>query len=311
MSREKLHTQQLLNDYNEKYSIRDLEKKYKIHRLTIKRIIKENNIVYRTRSLSQQKIKINSNYFEKIDTANKAYFLGFIYADGNIYKNHIKIDINKKDEHLLHMFLKELNSEHKVYRYKDNVSINISNEKIKNDLNRLGVYSQKTTNIKFPNLEQVPDELIRHFLRGYFDGDGSIQMHNYGHPTWRFVVMAPDLFVNEIKNILISECQFACSILQDKRILVDMKTLYLSRSVRPANISQLKKVYEYFYSDASLFLVRKKEIFENILEESKKYPDYNVRNPVYFNNTKYVSIRAAAKANNLSYSKMRKLLYEK
>lgn len=45
--------------------------------------------------------KINENYFEKIDSENKAYWIGFISADGNVYKNKLSIELNNKDDELL------------------------------------------------------------------------------------------------------------------------------------------------------------------------------------------------------------------
>jgi len=280
-----------------------------VHRLTIKKIIEGNGLIYRNKSITHQKIKINSNYFEKIDSPSKAYFLGFIYADGNVYKNHLKIDINKKDINLLKVFLRELESEHKIYIYKDSVSINISNQKIKNDLNSLGVFPRKAYNINFPENNQVPEKYIRHFIRGYFDGDGSIQLHNYKHPIWRFTLMAPENFCQKIIEILEQNCNIKLSQLQDKRISVDMKTIYLSKSVRPSKIINLKKVYDYLYNDSDIFLERKKNIFERIFETAEKYEDYsNERKQIVFNGVTYKSIREGAKNNNISYSKFRILI---
>lgn len=309
MSSEYNRDDEIIEEYKNGSSIRTLEKKFHVHRLTIKKIIEGNGLIYRNKSVAHQKIKINSNYFEKIDSSSKAYFLGFIYADGNVYKNHLKIDINKKDINLLKVFLQELESDHKIYIYKDNVSINISNQKIKSDLNSLGVFPRKTYNMNFPENNQVPEKYIRHFIRGYFDGDGSIQLHNYEHPIWRFTFMAPENFCQKIIEILEQNCNIKLSQLQDKRVSVDMKTLYLSKSVRPSKIINLKKVYDYLYNDSDIFLERKKNIFEQIFETAKKYEDYNnERKQIIFNGITYKSIREAAKNNNISYSKFRTLI---
>jgi hypothetical protein len=108
----------LIEDYNSNnYTLRELEGKYHTSRNTIKKIIIDNGIKYRNKSIAHQKYTIDTAYFEKIDTEAKAYFFGFILADGNVYKSCLKIDIHKKDIELLESFLRDMKSEHKIYNY--------------------------------------------------------------------------------------------------------------------------------------------------------------------------------------------------
>ena len=59
--------------------------------------------------------KINENYFEKIDSENKAYRIGFISADGNVYKNRLSIELNNKDDELLKHFITDLETPRPLY----------------------------------------------------------------------------------------------------------------------------------------------------------------------------------------------------
>lgn len=144
----------------------------------IQNIIKNAGIVLRTRI----KYNVNDNIFEKIDTEGKAYWLGFLYADGCNYQG--------KQGSVLKLFLAEQDKEHikkfKLFLGADNpiaisiskdpkdsdmYGITISSKKICKDLNKLGCTPRKTFTLSFP-YNIVPEELVCHFIRGYFDGDG-------------------------------------------------------------------------------------------------------------------------------------------
>lgn len=122
----------------------------------------------------------NKNYFQKIDTSNKAYILGFIAADGCLYKRGghqglIQISLNKKDIQILEDIKKELNSTHPINICDNMASLSITSEEMFQDLNKIGIKPRKTWTINLNNIiENIPQSLVKDFIRGYFDGDGSI-----------------------------------------------------------------------------------------------------------------------------------------
>lgn len=115
-------------------------------------------------------------YFEKINTEEKAYWLGFLYADGSVSSKEDKIELGlaEKDLHHIEKFKKSLNLSNKICYRQATKSYRISfrSQSCKQDLINKGCVPKKSLILKFPDEQQVPFYLLRHFIRGYFDGDG-------------------------------------------------------------------------------------------------------------------------------------------
>ena len=132
------------------------------------------------------KYSYNANFFDKIDGEEKAYWLGFLYADGYVCQcernSEVGIELSARDVEHLRKFNKSLNGnispsfknrkESKIHSTDGVVSFRIYNKKMVEDLIKWGCTKNKTFSIKMPPIKDV--ELIWHFIRGYFDGDGSI-----------------------------------------------------------------------------------------------------------------------------------------
>lgn len=133
----------------------------------------------------------NKDYFKIIDSEDKAYWLGFLYADGCInkcYRNkklqgmHLELTVCEKDKHHLSKFKWCLSSDVPIKKKivllnkKEYVAYRlcICCTEICQDLIKLKCIPSKTYSIKFPSYEIVPKLYMRDFIRGYFDGDGCI-----------------------------------------------------------------------------------------------------------------------------------------
>lgn len=120
--------------------------------------------------------RVNDDYFKKW-SSNMSYILGFWFADGcmgRVVKTKIfTITQNKKDKYLLEAMLKEIDSDHVLtFTKKDNCCrFTICSETIYNDIIKLGGKERKSFDIKFP---YVPEKYIPDFIRGLWDGDGSV-----------------------------------------------------------------------------------------------------------------------------------------
>lgn len=125
------------------------------------------------------KQNINSNIFNTIDTEEKAYWLGFLYADGNVLDNNtISLELSTVDKEHLIKFNSFLNKSLDIREDKNRVRCIFKDTTIKNSLVNLGCIPRKSLVLRFPKDKQVPKRLKRHFVRGYIDGDGSIYKSN-------------------------------------------------------------------------------------------------------------------------------------
>lgn len=137
------------------------------------------------------------NYFENIDTEEKAYLLGWVAGDGSIKKDGLFLSVHKKDEYICNLFLNATKSNSKIkYREYDNTAnIRIHSVQIvKNLLKHLKLKSvgKKSNDIVLPDL---PDDLIWHFIRGLIDSDGSIRDPSLGtiSPACSYCSMSPKI----------------------------------------------------------------------------------------------------------------------
>lgn len=149
-------------------------------------------------------IKLNPNkgnvhYFNTIDSYAKAYIVGFIAADGSLVKGKttttLTITIKYEDKAILEFIKSEIGNEHKLLeiirpssydssKIIHHIRYSISDKNITNDLNKLGITSNKS--LTMGNiLENIPYEYRDAFIIGYFDGDGSVTIRDSLYPNDR------------------------------------------------------------------------------------------------------------------------------
>lgn len=122
-----------------------------------------------------RQVTFNTRFFQTIDSESKAYTLGFIAADGGRDRNWgIKIGLHPKDTDILQKIAKAMNCSYPPKLVENNTRIRLSlyNIDTVRDLEQYGITERKTFTLPFA--KNVPEELLRHYLRGVFDGDGSI-----------------------------------------------------------------------------------------------------------------------------------------
>lgn len=140
------------------------------------RILHENNVPTNIRRTNR---RLKEDYFSCIDTANKAYFLGLLFADGSIDKNDtretmIKIQLLNEDKQLLEKFKQEISSDSAIMNAKENTcAFSVRSNQMAIDLERFGIIPNKTYATHFLP-DNIPSAFLVDFLRGYVDGDGSL-----------------------------------------------------------------------------------------------------------------------------------------
>ena len=220
----------------------------------------------------------NINYFEKIDIDHKAYWLGFLYADGYILQGRkeqknesdaLGISLARNDIYLLEILKEDLKSENPIKFYQNSRKSNykdtwygrliIYSNKMTADLIDKGCLKNKTFKLKFPSDTQVPKHLLHHFIRGYFDGDGSLYRQ---------------------KN----RCKYGISFCGTKEMLEGIRNFLGKENVKLrqrwpernnnnyylalCGNKQIEKIMSILYKDATIFLKRKHEVFELLQKEN-------------------------------------------
>lgn len=170
-------------------------------------ILKKNNIESRDNSINSKRFQFNENFFETIDSEPKAYWLGFLFADGYILTNSNSFGLSLSTKDISHMekFLKDISSNHKINIYRNNSNreycrIRLYSKKAKEDLIKVGCVENKTLILGFP---KIREDLLPHFIRGYFDGDGAISKTKSKKSfSYRFRLCGTREFLTGVLNVI-------------------------------------------------------------------------------------------------------------
>ena len=136
------------------------------------------------------KTKINENFFEECNESS-AYILGYIYADGSLSDrgriNSWLLDITSKDFLHLQCIAKLMNSKYKIgskqtvknNKKYNNFRLQITNRKICSDVKKIGLATKE----RVTTPPSIPERFYPDFIRGFFDGDGSIYIYKVNGAT--------------------------------------------------------------------------------------------------------------------------------
>jgi hypothetical protein len=256
----------------------EIAKTLGVNPLTIINILKKSNVKIRTYSEAARKYTLIEDFFDKIDTQEKAYFLGYLYADGCNSGKNVSLNLSEKDKEMLeklnmlvHPNGKPLCKGHRrVSRFKGkettcitktNYHMVIENKHISDILTQHGCTPRKTATLEFP-FNSVSKELIPHFIRGYFDGDGAISV--YGKKD-SFIqgyisIVSSSYFCDSLKDIVQDTLEIKSKI--RKRDYADNKVV----EFRITNTKHVIKFLEWIYSGSIIHLNRKYETFQKLLK---------------------------------------------
>lgn len=209
-------------------------------------------------------LSVDHNYFANIDNQNKAYWLGFLYADGSVMNiNHwkiISVRVNINDEEIIQKFKKDINSDHKISRAcssgKYSVGIKFHSTQMFDDLGQYGMIPNKTYIDQEP--KNIPEQYLSHFIRGLFDGDGCITCANNCRRTSNICVCGVPKTCEWLKNILHSNLGVGGGVY--KQANTTAVKIY-----RLSGVNMVHKFAEWIYKDSNnLFLQRKYNKFKEL-----------------------------------------------
>ena len=216
---------------------------------------------------NKPKYTYNKDFFKVIDSEEKAYWLGFIYADGCIEEKkksngrvsamELTISLAEVDRGHLEKFLKSVESNSPIRSKKAICNgkvfpacrCSVCCTELCRDLIKLGVVPNKSLILKFPTEEQVPKHLLKHFIRGYVDGDGTVRINKKNRPC---LSMCGTLeFLEGVRQATNWENKIGI----DKRNGLHRLELGCSKA---------KKQLDFLYSEANIYLDRKYEKYLEI-----------------------------------------------
>lgn len=253
---------QIIDTY---YSQKDLkmceiQNMFNVSKMAFAKIFKEANINTRLKN----RYTLNEHYFDLIDTPTKAYFLGLIAADGFVGESN-NFAIYSIDKSILIDFKKELSFSGDLTvgcgnfkNSKNGYYLRFSSKQIVESLNKLGITTKKS--LTFDKIPNIKEEYKKDFIRGYFDGDGSV---TFGYRTYKNKYTYPRL------SILIMGVE---DLLLEIAKTLNLKSFYIQKSKTPEikilrinNKQDLIKIYHIFYDDAETYLKRKRDKIEEYM----------------------------------------------
>lgn len=241
---------------NKKMSCIKIAKIFKVTKQSVLKILKARNIQIRTISESNRRYSLNEAYFQTIDTENKAYFLGLMYADGYNQESQYNssISLQSKDSYILESFrndigyLKPLKLINKGKNRQQQYRLSITSKKISKDLAKLGCFQAKSLTLKFPTKDQVPEHLLRHFIRGYIDGDGCI---SFSGTCIILNITSTIMFCEKLQELIYKLFKINGYINNKKNNKKTTRTWTLWGN------DKVVKILDWIYEDSNIFLTRK------------------------------------------------------
>ena len=222
--------------------------------------LKENKRIY------NRKYTLDTDYFKNINTEDKAYILGFIVADGYISEDRLCISLAIKDIDILYKIRKCFKSNQK-FRYCNRpnpynknkicrmVILQISSREFVKPLLKMALHINKTYTLDKNILKFVPKYLMRHFLRGYFDGDGNVC---YGIKYSSGIKYNINICGN--MNFLLNSFQIYFPSKNKNKIYYDKKSKQMC-VWKLSSKNNVEKFLNYIYHNSNIFLQRKYKIY--------------------------------------------------
>lgn len=260
----------IIASYQNGESSVSIGRRYGTNHKPILKVLHRNNVEI-SQSKMVRKYNVNENYFDVIDTQEKAYILGLLYSDGsnNPDKSTISISLQEEDVDLLEQVRSSLGSDKTLeyvdysrkndfgYKYKNQYRLLVFSKHICESLSSLGVVKNKSLKTTFPKF--LDESLIPHFIRGVYDGDGSIYMQcktENNHAVSVTITATKDFCIG-MKEIVELKLDIKCHIYDASCHNGITKVFTLSGR----NVS--KKFLDWIYQDATIYLQRKYDRYTN------------------------------------------------
>lgn len=210
-----------------------------------------------------QKWSIDEDYFNDLRNPEVIYTIGFLYADGCNHDNNISLCLEEKDGYILERINRNLKNEKPVtfldksnkhdfgYNYENQYALHIYNYKISQVLSILGIVPRKSLILTFP--KWLHPSMYNHFLRGVFDGDGSVYCYDRKNTTPQYV-----LTITSTEEFCKALCDISAKYLNIRGHYYDASCHNgITRVFSICGKNVVQKFMEWLYKDGTIFLQRK------------------------------------------------------
>lgn len=242
-----------------------VEKHFNLSHPTISKILKD------VPKYSKARLKnpnMDERFFKDINREDKAYFIGMLISDGNVFvedsdstanrQASISISLDLGDEYMLNNFKKAVNANTSIgHDGRGCGQIAVRSNLMAQDLQQYGIVPRKTFSTYLPT--NIDDSMMNHVIRGIFDGDGSIMAKLM--PDGRFLHAISFCGTHKLMEDISLYLTEHLHLKQPPKVY-DYKNKALSE-IKIANIEDIQKLGNWMYKDATIFLVRKRNIYDD------------------------------------------------
>ena len=241
----------------------------RLHELGVNTNVSQKKYRYKL-SKSCKKYKLNEHIFDVTDTEEKAYWLGFLMADGYNHENKgcVALRLQAEDREILEKYKRFLETDVPIYSFtrvtkinnikREYCEVNICSPYFSEQLSRLGCTQGKTYTLEFPNIK---DSLYNHFIRGFFDGDGCLSIKDRKDRKVRgtcmnytFNIVGKESVLLKIQDILVNLLHITKNSLKTQKSNFAKILMYGGRKV-------VTKIMDYLYNNATIYLKRKHDLY--------------------------------------------------
>lgn len=241
--------------------LQDIANEFNITRTTVSKLIKKNGF-----EIDRFKYHFNEHYFDHIDSQDKAYILGLLWADGHnrVDKGGVILELQEDDKSLLEKInditenerpLRKVALNNKNPSWKNQYNLLWQSKYLSNVLNEYGMCQRKSLVLEFP--KWLNEELYSHFIRGYMDGDGCVCYMKNNHKI-QVSMVGTRIFLEAIQKIC-EEIGVKSYITHDKRANEAICQLSIVSNICSTTF------LDWIYSDANLKMERKYNKYQQFL----------------------------------------------
>lgn len=220
-------------------------------------------------SLANLRYVCNHHFWDSLTSEPQAYWLGFVAADGSVCDNSLAISLQRRDRDHLLRFLSALDSTHPVHDRTPSVrgmvngtyeisTVYIRSFPLTTALAAWGIKPSKSFNLQWPSA--MDPNLLRHFLRGYFDGDGYCTSSLSGRAVTRSPTIGwttNRVFAAGAQAFLMAQCA-----LQQTKLDVPNPPEQRTVTLRYGGRLQVSRIFHLLYDGATIWLPRKRAAVE-------------------------------------------------